>query len=345
MKSNRLLLYHVVAWLLFYSYCIIGIYIEQVQQKSLMVLLQVSYVTSMLVTFYFCFFLAFKPLFPITSRPQLFRILQIVVVMALAPLVFIASRFIMEEMLYPLLFGFSNYNEGTTLGYYISDNWFNATPMMVFSAAIWGVQNSFEREKENKLLREEKVQAELAFLKTQINPHFLYNTLNYLYSLAYPVSDQLGDAIIKLSNLMRYMLHESKDGKVELQKEVDYLNSYLDIYRLRFEDKFFVNFDIEGHVNGQRVASLVLIPFVENALKHGVVDAQGTPIIINLNLQENKLRFEVCNHINRNQKDQTTGIGLANIRRRLDLIYPGKYKLDILDDGKKYKTVLQLQTV
>ncbi|GAB3195837.1 sensor histidine kinase YesM [Pontibacter aydingkolensis] len=345
MKRSKLILYHAIAWLLFYAYNIIGIYLEEIPNKGVMMLIQVAFVTSMMVTFYYCFILAYTPFFKETRWPQLSRIIQIVIVLAIAPFVFTTSRYMIEEVLYPLLFGFRNYTEGTTFFYYIGDNWFRATPMMVFSAAVWGIQESFEKEKENKMLREEKIQAELAFLKTQINPHFLYNTLNYIYSLAYPVSDKLGNAVIKLSELMRYMLYESKDGKVELQKEVDYLHNYLDIYRLRFEDKFFVNFDIHGHLNGQRVATLVLIPFVENALKHGVADDPEAPIQINLQLQNQDLHFEVSNLINQHQKDQTTGIGLANIRRRLELIYPGKYNLDIQDNGQQFKTVLKLKGI
>lgn len=343
MKRNKLILYHVLAWALFIGYNLISIYKDPPANMKYMMLLQVSYVLSMMITFYFCFIFAYPPYFNKTKWPQLFRILQLLVMLAIAPLVFTATRYLLEETLYPVLFGFSNYTDDTTLANYLNDNWFRAAPMMVFSAAVWGIQESFAKEKENKLLRQEKIQAELAFLKTQLNPHFLYNTLNYIYSLAYPVSDKLADAVIKLSDLMRYMLYESNDGKVELQKEVDYLQNYIDIYRLRFEDNFFVNFHIQGHLNGQRVPSLVLIPFVENALKHGVVDNPAAPVSINMQLAGSSLYFEVSNHINQNQKDQTTGIGLANIRRRLDLLYAGNYTLEIKDDGHTYHTKLKLQ--
>ena len=126
---------------------------------------------------------------------------------------------------------------------------------------------------------------------------------------------------------------------------MDYLQNYINIYRLRFENNFFVNFNIKGYINGQRVPSLVLIPFVENALKHGVVDNAAAPININLQLENNSLYFDVNNLINQSQKDQTTGIGLTNIRRRLDLLYPGGYTLDVSEDGKQYLTRLILTNI
>jgi len=155
------------------------------------------------------------------------------------------------------------------------------------------------------------------------------------------IRDKAG-AILKLSGLMRYMLVENVDGRVELQKEVDYLHNYIDIYRLRFEDCFFVNFTIEGAIAGQRIASLVLIPFVENAFKHGVVDQATKPVDIRLRVFPGRLEFAVDNSINHHQKDPSSGIGLVNIRRRLELIYPGRHTLSVSGDGEKYRVALSI---
>ncbi|WP_242917247.1 sensor histidine kinase [Pontibacter liquoris] len=328
---------HLLGWMLYFGYTLLGYFIYNWKFNILM--LKFSSDILCLVEFYSCYLLVLP--FWMKRKNWLMLGLGILGVM----LLYTCLRYGIEETIFPILFGFRNYGEGTTLTYYFFDNLYWALPGIVLGAVVWFFEVTLEKERENRTLKQEKTQAELAFLKTQINPHFLYNTLNYLYSLAYPVSDKLGGAIIKLSDLMRYMLHESKDGKVELQKEVDYLHNYLDIYRLRFEDNFFVNFNIQGQVNGQRVPALVLIPFVENALKHGVVDDAAAPVTINLQLQKDRLYFDVSNRINQNQKDQTTGIGLPNIRRRLDLIYPGRYSLDVQEDGQQYKTTLKLQTV
>ncbi|MEJ8801859.1 sensor histidine kinase [Pontibacter sp. H249] len=327
---------HVLGWALYIGYGILGYFLYSWRFEVL--LLTLSQYVLQLVEFYLCYLLVF----PLWMKHKKWWIMAVGI--AGVMFTYIGLRFVIEEVLFKAAFGFSNYST-ITFSYYIFDNLYWAMPGIFLGAVVWALQATLQKERENRTLRQEKTQAELAFLKTQINPHFLYNTLNYIYSLAYPVSDKLGNAVIKLSELMRYMLNESKDGKVELQKEVDYLHNYLAIYRLRFEDNFFVNFDIKGHVNGQRVATLVLIPFVENALKHGVVDDPEAPVQINLHLQNQDLYFEVSNLINQHQKDHTTGIGLANIRRRLELIYPGKYNLDIQDDGQQFKTVLKLQEV
>lgn len=337
MKNNRMVLYHVAAWLLFIAYSFGGIYLEKPQQQEAIMWLQLSFIVCMVVEFYYCYLLVY-PLF--LNRE---RILFLVVAWAGAPLLFIVCRYLLEENLYPLLLGFQNYSAGTSFIYILTDNLYYALPMMVLSVVVWSVQEAFRKEKENKLLRQEKTQAELAFLKFQVNPHFLYNTLNYIYALAYPVSEQLAGAILKLSDMMRYMLHDSPDGKVELQKEVDYLHSFIDIFRLRFEDRFFVDFTVAGDVSKVRIASLVLIPFVENAFKHGLVSDPAHPVSIVLKVTENTVSFQVCNKISNQQKDHSTGIGLVNIKRRLALIYPGQHELTVQNTGEVYEAHLELR--
>jgi len=141
---------------------------------------------------------------------------------------------------------------------------------------------------------------------------------------------------------MRYMLHQSADGKVELQQDIDYLQNYIDIYRLRFADQFFVDFKAEGELTGKHIASLMLIPFVGNAFKHGVVNDAQRPVKIHLKVIGQRLMVTVSNKINRNPNDQLSGTGLANTRRRLQLIYPGRHELLIADNGQSYKTTLNI---
>lgn len=226
----------------------------------------------------------------------------------------------------------------------------SSPPTIVLAGAAVAIRDAFlrEKERENQLqlqaLEQARTQAELAFLRTQINPHFLYNTLNYLYATAYSVSEELAEAILRLSDLMRYLLHDSPDGQVDLAREVEYVENYLAIHRLRFEEKFFVEFAQTGQpVGGQRVATLLLIPFVENALKHGVLSQAAHPVRIGLHLPApNRLEFTVENRINQHQKDATTGVGLPNLRRRLALLYPGRHTLTVHDDGLTYRTYLAL---
>lgn len=333
---------HVLAWAVYLAYDLIGIIFFEnpdglKQVSKVPVLLQVSMTLSMVSVFYYCYLLILPGI--INKHTRYFALAGGL----FSPMVFVITRYLLEENLYPLIFGFSNYWGDYTLRFYVFDNIYRGLPSIALAASIWGVSRAFVQERENKQLREEKIQAELAFLKSQINPHFLYNTLNYIYSLAYPVSDKLADAIIKLSQLMRYMLTESPDGLIDLEKEVDYLENYIDIYRLRFEDNFHVDFKAEGDIAGKRLASLVLIPFVENAFKHGAVDDPQRPVRIHLKVIANRLMFTVSNKISRRQKDHSSGVGLVNIRRRLELIYPDKHDLLISENGQTYKTTLNIE--
>ncbi|MBC8083624.1 MAG: histidine kinase [Hymenobacter sp.] len=351
MNRTRIFFYQAAGWLLIIAYDLWRISRRSPEagpELKQSLLLQFTFLLSSISLFYYCFLVVF----PHGMRKGRWPVLGLGLLGV--PVIFATTRYLLEEMLLPLLFGFRNYTPGTKLLFYLQDNLYYILPMTVAAAAAWGVKDAFlrEKERENQLLlqvlQQEKTQAELAFLRTQINPHFLYNTLNYIYSLAYPVSEPLAGAILRLSELMRYMLHESPDGKVALRKEVEYLENYLAIYRLRFEDNFFVDFELQGQLNGQRVAALVLIPFVENALKHGVVDAADRPVRIMLRLRPNdSLTFEVHNHIGQHQKDTTTGIGLANIRRRLALLYPGRHHLTAHPDssGSVHSVRLELHSL
>ncbi|AMM51550.1 hypothetical protein TH61_10705 [Rufibacter sp. DG15C] len=339
MKTSKTILYHLLAWALYIGYSLFAEHVENPNKPSWTYLLLLTYFGSIAITFYFCYLVVY----PRFLKRE--KIVPLILCLAFAPFLFTFTRYFLEEMMYPFLFGFRNYGPNTAFSYYLSDNLFRAFPLMAISAVVWNVQDAFKKEKENKLLRAEKTQAELAFLKSQVNPHFLYNTLNYLYAQAYPVSEKLAEAILKLSEMMRYMLHESPNGKVELQKEVDYLRSFVDIFRLRFEDRFFVNFTVEGEVDSQQIGALVLIPFVENAFKHGIADDPSAPIQITLHASPNSLQFTVINRISNHQKDQTTGIGLSNIRRRLELLYPNQYELIVKNDGHVHEAHLELKNL
>lgn len=325
--------YHIAGWLLYIIYLVIGYFIQS-PGKPVSVF-NYSIWLIKLAEFYFCYLWVY-PKFLYKGKP-----LQLAGGIIAALLGFVVLRYLVEEVLFWHLFGIHNYYGHTVLSYTL-DNLYWGTSPIILSLAIYSGFNAIYKEQENKSLREEKIQAELAFLKTQINPHFLYNTLNYIYSLAYPVSEKLGNAVIKLSQLMRYMLTESTSGDVDLQRELDYIENYISIYQLRFEDSFFVDFKIEGDIAGKRVSALLLVPFVENAFKHGVVNDPDRPIRIRLKVTGNRLMFTVSNQISRGQKDHSTGVGLPNIRRRLELIYPERSELLIGDNGQTYKATLNI---
>jgi two-component system, LytTR family, sensor kinase len=214
------------------------------------------------------------------------------------------------------------------------------------SSALRITMEWFKNERQKSEMEAEKLVSELAFLKSQVNPHFLFNILNNICSLARKKSDETENAIIKLSQIMRYMLQDSKDEKVSLEKEIEYLQSYIELQRLRLPEVVKIEFLIEGRPELLSIEPLLLIPFIENAFKHGVSYQDDSVILIRLVCRGKALSFSVENHIAKRVGEtieQGSGIGLKNVIRRLELLYPGKHELKISDDGKQYNVVLDIQ--
>jgi LytS/YehU family sensor histidine kinase len=191
-------------------------------------------------------------------------------------------------------------------------------------------------------LQKESLITELAFLRSQINPHFLFNTINDIYALTYQKSEQAPEALLKLSELLRYMLRESTDDLMPLQSEIDYLNNLIELQRISAKGNAYIDFEVEGYVGLQKVASLLFVAFVENAFKHGVLNDAASPVSIRLFVTYDCIDFTVKNRINNGQKDRTGGIGLINVKRRLELLYSSKHLLEVTADDE-YIVHLQLQ--
>lgn len=225
--------------------------------------------------------------------------------------------------------------------YFFSSALTNVFFLFLSTALKFGV-DWFLNARIQKDLENQRLAAELAFLKSQINPHFLFNSLNSIYSLAYQKSDTAPEAILKLSEIMRYMLYESNDGKVDLAKELQYLQNYIDLQKIRFGNKAFVDFKITGEVSNQKIVPLLLIAFIENAFKHGIASDPSVPIRLMINLSGANLHFYIENKKHMNNRDIEGGVGLANVERRLELLYTDNYKLDIQDKPDTYTAELSL---
>lgn len=191
------------------------------------------------------------------------------------------------------------------------------------------------------------LRTELNFLRSQISPHFMFNVLNSLVLLARKKADGLEPAIVNLSQLMRYMLYETDDNRVPLPKEIAYLNSFINLQKMRFGNTVQVNLKVTGNPALFTIEPMLLIPFLENAFKHGPGADDEAVILIMLDIdeQEKKLRFKAVNSINEHNasKDSNSGIGLANVRRRLDILYPGKHQLAIHRYDNSFSVSLTIQ--
>jgi two-component system, LytTR family, sensor kinase len=213
---------------------------------------------------------------------------------------------------------------------------------------LFGIGTSFETivrlEQEGRnqeAVERERISAELSFLKTQINPHFFFNTLNNIYSMAERNSDQTGKSILLLSNLMRYMLYDTNQGKILLTKEIKHLEEYIALQQLRIptSEKIEINFNCTGNTHGVRIEPLIFLSFIENAFKHGISYNSKSFISISIAVTDNNLDFKVVNSKKATGKQTDNlhnGIGMTNTYRRLQLLYPKSHKLSVRDDDEFY---------
>ncbi len=202
----------------------------------------------------------------------------------------------------------------------------------------------YKQEKLQKETQKEKLTGELQFLKSQINPHFLFNVLNNMYSLSLKKSDLLPDVILKLSGMMRYMLYESEDKLVLLTSEITYLDNYIDLQKLRLLNNVDISVMKEGNFDNKYISPMLLIPFVENIFKHGITHDTSSYIFIYIKLDGDTLIFKTDNPFTgQKAKDKASGIGIQNVRRRLELIYPQRHSLQTEVLNGRYIATLVLQ--
>lgn len=226
-------------------------------------------------------------------------------------------------------------------------------PVVIITALVLGIGTSItaiqkmqkDRQKREEL-EKDKVTSELLFLKAQVNPHFFFNTLNNIYALTAVDGELAGKAIHQLSRMMRYLLYDTQAGHTTLSQEIAFVKDYISLMQLRLTDAVKITFNTPPGLQDVPLAPMMFLPFVENAFKHGVQSAQPGYINITVTQQRNMLQLTVSNSVIHNNSsislDVNSGIGLVNTRRRLDLLYPGKYRLDIHCQANEYTVNLAL---
>ena len=216
---------------------------------------------------------------------------------------------------------------------------------LVISILLKFIDDFFRQREELQQVQNEKMMAELSALKAQINPHFLFNTLNNLYGLVLERSDLAAETVLKLADIMKYTLSEGGAAMVPLKMDLDNLRHYFDLELLRLPDAADVSFRINGLVENQRIAPLLLLPLVENAFKHGVHRSREKPFLtVEINVEDNVFEMKT-----RNSKPvqiaptASFGTGLQNVRKRLELLYPNRFHLDIQEDQQSFSLRLKIQ--
>jgi len=220
--------------------------------------------------------------------------------------------------------------------------------VLVITSALKIIWNGLAERLNMQEIKAKNLESELQLLKGQMNPHFYFNTLNNLYSLSLEKSEKVPETILKLSDIMRYILESSNRQNVKLDEEITYLKNYLSLERLRTEDENNIRLEVSGKLKGKEIIPMILMPFAENCIKHGKVNsAKGWYINIDIQVEGNKLTFSTENRKNyqtiSDAISSSPKVGLRNVKKRLKLLYPDTHQLNIQEDDTHYKVLLEIQ--
>ena len=226
-----------------------------------------------------------------------------------------------------------------------------------FSTAYWFAIQTYKRNRkiseletqrlieqnEKITLQKNLLQSRNAYLQAQVNPHLLFNTLNFMYNASAKVSEKLAETVMNLSDMMRYALTTiDKDDKVPLNKEIEHIHHYIRLNQVRFDEKLNVDLTVQGNPDGLRIIPLALLTLVENVFQYGNLQETRHPATIKINIEDGKLELNIKNKKRANRRTHGHGTGIPNLKERLDIYYPGRYSLDIQDDENTYTLTLKL---
>ncbi|KZS42388.1 hypothetical protein AWE51_02805 [Aquimarina aggregata] len=289
------------------------------------------------VTFYISSIVIYFLNFRITCPKYLKKesILQFGIALLVLILLFAGVRYFLQEIVLFQFTGMHNYYEDSRkLSYYVFDNSYYAISTILYSTLIY-LTIKFIEEKDHS-------RAELDLLKSQISPHFLFNTLNAFYVELIEDKPNTAKDIHRLSELLRYVTYESQQDFVSLENEIIFLKDYIHFFEKRYEDELSVSFSLKGEVTGQQIPSLILIHFVENLFKHGVINDKEAPAQIEINITKKSLELTTKNKMTSSDKHMESGIGTKNIQKRLTTLFNGNYSLNYTTNHPYFSTYLKI---
>ena len=223
---------------------------------------------------------------------------------------------------------------------------FTSLFLVFFSLGLRVLERQSMIEELQKEMEKEKLNSELAFLKSQISPHFFFNTLNNIYSLISINAEDSQKAVLKLSKLMRYLLYDSEQGKTMLSNEIDFMNNYIDLMKLRMSEKVKLTVTFPEKYEDRNIAPLLFVPFIENSFKHGISYREKSFINISMEVNENTIIFKCVNTVPKGKEKNGSdhnGIGLENVRKRLNLLFPGTHDLKISKSENEFEILLEIR--
>jgi two-component system, LytTR family, sensor kinase len=219
---------------------------------------------------------------------------------------------------------------------------FVITVASIFGIAFRSIFGWYEEMQNKSIIEQERLRNELLLLKAQINPHFLFNTLNSIDFLIYSNQSKASESLIKLSSILRYVIYDTVNDLVTLQKEIEQMEAYIDLQRLRFGEIGSVNYELTGDPSNRMIAPMLFMPFIENAFKHTDEAGIKKGLTIRFHIGENNLEFTCENYISLKENNLSGGFGLTNVRKRLEMQYPDNYNLSINQTGQVFTVALKL---
>ncbi len=343
LERNRMIVLHLLFWAVYFSFFFYGIVSRPRPADSDTDLTEIFF-QALVHTFFlavvaYANYFIFLPNF-IKSRNGWSYSFQFILLTC-------TSLFFYIHLRRYLVDGYTHKNEFYYSTRFIASSFVTFNLVSAFIAMFRFISEWRNSEEQKTILLNEKLTSELKFLKNQINPHFLFNTLNNLYSLAYSHSPKTTEIISRLSQMMRYMVYDSNHERVPLEKEIEYIQNYITLEKLRLNDEVPIHFQIKGDPKNKMIAPLLLIPFLENAFKHGVSNNNPNSWVnAVLNCETNDIHLEVTNSKSMRPgtaASTTQGIGLDNVKKRLNLNYHDRHKIKLEDKEDQYSANLELQ--
>ena len=293
-----------------------------------------------LALFFFASYYYIIPKFYVTKRWLLLILITVFgyLLVIKLPQYLISDSFLFENQQHPHSFPQHKKHNSPFLSFFLSKENHILQFLGVFILSLFlRVNEHLNKAKHDKLL------SEISYLRSQINPHFLFNTLNSLYALVLTKSDEAPNAVLKLSELVRYIVSESNKKTISLEKEVEYIKNYIDLQKLRLTEKTKVITNFEGNFRNHQIVPLLLMSFIENAFKYGADVDNDSEIILHLTIINNNLSLDISNTIASTQKKVSTKKGISNTKEQLDIFYPNKHNLKVEKNNQFYKVNLEIE--